>query len=341
MTHRDITFPAADLRGRVSTTAGTGGARLAVLEDPVRVVLPTALAAALARACTTQMDGHRWTAANVAAARRVLAGGSAQALAEALTWRLGRGRPSSPGWVVLALPARLADEELQAAAGGVLAALGTPFFSIRQAGGWLWIGQETSTAKDGASFGGTGAQGLHIDAPNVEAIPEYTSLLVLRSDPGGGGTSLLGDLRAAVTKLGEADQEALREPVFFEGRADGLSGVGRPRMPFPVLEADQHGELAWVRWAAKMVEDQRNATRAGVLERFAAALAQTTVAVTLGRGQLLIADQRRIAHGRTALGPQERLADGSRRWIVQAKSTFDPAAPAHQAPGAGRTRHDG
>jgi len=116
MTHRDITSPAADLHDRVSTTGGTGGARLTRLEDPVRVVLPTALAAALARACTTQMDEHRWTAANVAAARRVLTGGSAQVLLEALARRLGRARPSSPGWAVLALPARLADEELQVAA---------------------------------------------------------------------------------------------------------------------------------------------------------------------------------------------------------------------------------
>ena len=46
-----------------------------------------------------------------------------------------------------------------------------------------------------------------------------------------------------MTYLGEADREALREPVFFEGQADGLRGVGAPRMPFPVLEMDAHGEL--------------------------------------------------------------------------------------------------
>jgi hypothetical protein len=111
-------------------------------------------------------------------------------------------------------------------------------------------------------------------------------------------------------------------------------------MPFPVLKTGARGELTWVRWAAKMLQDPRNIARAAVLERFAAALAQTTVAVTLGRGQMLVADQRRIAHGRTALGPQQGLADGTRRWIMQAKSTFDPAAPAHQALAAGRIRVD-
>ncbi|WP_331735873.1 TauD/TfdA family dioxygenase [Streptomyces sp. NBC_00057] len=300
------------------------------VEDPVRVVLPRTLAVSLAAACTTQMEEHRWSAGNVAAARSVLTGGGAEVLLGALAERLDRGSPSLPGWVLLALPATLGDEELQVAAAGVLAALGRPFFSIRQGDGRLWIGEETSSAKDRASFGGTGAQALHIDAPNVQCVPEYTSLLVLRADPAGGGASLLGDLRAAVARLDEADRAALREPVFFEGQAEGLCGVGAPRMPFPVLEDNEDGQPVWVRWAAKMIRDPRNASRTAVLERFAAALAETTVALTLGRGQLLVVDQRRTAHGRTALGHQQGLADGTRRWIMQAKATFDPAAPAHQ-----------
>jgi hypothetical protein len=131
------------------------------------------------------------------------------------------------------------------------AALGTPFFSISEAGR-LWIGAESTMAKDESSFGGTGAQALHIDAPNVEAVPEYTSLLVLRPDPAGGGASLHGDLRAAFAATGEADRAALRQPVFFEGRAEGLHGVGAPRMPLPVLEDDEQGQLRWVQWAGKM-----------------------------------------------------------------------------------------
>jgi hypothetical protein len=31
--------------------------------------------------------------------------------------------------------------------------------------------------------------------------------------------------------LDERDRDALRQPVFFEGRADGLRGVGAPRLP--------------------------------------------------------------------------------------------------------------
>jgi alpha-ketoglutarate-dependent taurine dioxygenase len=300
------------------------------MEDPVRIVVPTALATAVTQACTREMTEHRWSAANVSAARTVLTSSRGQALLAALTERLQRAHPTSPGWAVLALPARLRDEELQVAAAGVLAALGTPFYSIQQPGAWLWIGQESTSSKDDASFGGSGAQALHIDAPNVETIPEYTSLLVLRGDPAGGGTSLLGDLHAAIDQLDDDDRAALMEPVYFEGRAEELRGVGAPRMPFPVLETNACGEPVWIRWAAKMLRDQRNTTYAAVLERFAAALARTTVEVALERGQLLIVDQRRVAHGRSALGPQQGLADDTRRWIMQAKATFDPAAPAHQ-----------
>ncbi|MFJ7201584.1 MULTISPECIES: hypothetical protein [unclassified Streptomyces] len=92
--------------------------------DPVRVVVPRTLSAALSEACTMQMEGHWWSAQNVAAARGVLARGGAQMLLSVLAGRLDRGDPSSPGWALLALPATLGDEELQVAGAGVLAALG-------------------------------------------------------------------------------------------------------------------------------------------------------------------------------------------------------------------------
>lgn len=327
MIHHDNAFAAVDPERADHQNAP---AAMTPLADPVRIVLPTTLATALTRACTQEMNGCRWSTANVGAARAVLTSGPGTALLSALHARLDRGSRTSAGWAVLALPARLSDEDLQVAAAAVLACLGTPFFSIQQPGTWLWIGQESTSRKDGASFGGSGAQALHIDAPNVETVPEYTSLLVLRGDPAGGGTSLLGDLHTAAALLDDADRDALSEQVFFEGRADALRGVGAPRMPFPVLETGTDGRLVWIRWAAKMLQDQRNTAVRAVLERFAAVLAQTTVAVVLERGQLLVVDQRRIAHGRSALGPQQSLIDGTRRWIIQAKATFDPAAPVHQ-----------
>ena len=116
MTHRHTAFPTAgfptaghvhsDHRGPRDTTR---------LVDPVRIVLPTTLAMALVQVCTEQMDEHRWSETNVVAARAVLTSDRGQALLRALSERLHRSRPTAPGWAILALPARLADEDLQVA----------------------------------------------------------------------------------------------------------------------------------------------------------------------------------------------------------------------------------
>ncbi|MGH3824635.1 MAG: TauD/TfdA family dioxygenase [Pseudonocardiaceae bacterium] len=297
---------------------------MSMIGDPAAVMVPEAVASELARVCTLEMKGHRWSRVNVDTARRMLAN-QGQGVLGVLAERVARAQVSDPGWAVLTLPDELMDEELQRAAAGVLTALGWPFYSIEQ-GGRLWIGQESSPAADPASFGGLGANPLHIDAPNVERVPDYTSLLVLRSDPAEGGASLLGDLRAALARITDSDRAELRRPVYFEGRAQGLHGVGRARLPFPVLEDADDGR--WIRWAGKMLHDHRNTGHLCALQRFAAALSSVTQTVMLRRGQLLIADQQRIAHGRRALGDQTGLATGTRRWLVQTKTTWEPSVPA-------------
>lgn len=305
---------------------------MSMIGDPAAVMVPEGVASELARVCTLEMKGHRWSRVNVDTAGRMLAH-QGQGVLGVLAERVARTQVSDPGWAVLTLPDELTDEELQRAAAGVLTALGWPFYSIEQ-GGRLWIGQESSPAADPASFGGLGANQLHIDAPNVERVPDYTSLLVLRADPAGGGASLLGDLRAALARLTDSDRAELRRPVYFEGRAHGLHGVGRARLPFPVLEDADDGR--WIRWAGKMLQDHRNTGHLGVLQRFAAALSATTRTIMLSRGQVLIADQQRIAHGRGALGDQAGLAAGTRRWLVQAKATCELTALAQTAdPGGG------
>lgn len=289
--------------------------------------VPIAVADHLAARCSTTMTGHLWSTDNVRAAREVMSGPDAEDLVEWMADRLSRHPEASPGWAVLALPPEMNDADLQRAAAGVLAALGRPFFSIPSAS-WLWIGQESSSEREPASFGGAGNQRLHIDAPNVERIPDYTSLLILRPDPAGGGASLVGDLQAAMAALSEDDRVQLARPVFFEGRADGLCGVGAPRMPFPVLDATGKGR-AWIRWAGKMLDDPRNPVDVvPVLRRFADALATRAHELPLERGQLLIVDQQRVAHGRTALGDQTSLPDGNRRLLLQAKISCEQTAPA-------------
>jgi Taurine catabolism dioxygenase TauD, TfdA family len=294
-----------------------------------QVTVPREVALRLARSCTPAMDGHRWATANITTARNVLASSpEGNRVAAALARLL-----CHPGWAVVQLPAAFSDEELRLAGAGMLAAAGRPFFSVDD-GGKLWIGAESAPSKDPASFGGAGRQGLHIDAPNVEHVPDFTCLLMLRSDPAGGGQSLVADVHAALAELSGTDRAELSEDAYFEGRAEGLHGTGAPRMPFPVRDATGPGR-PWVRWSAKMLDDPRNSGRAGVLRRFASALDGHSRTVTLTRGAMLIADQQRTAHGRAALGDQAGLPDGTRRLIIQAKAARDASAPAQAIAPAG------
>jgi TfdA family taurine catabolism dioxygenase TauD len=285
--------------------------------------LPAApsLAAALAKN-ELVMDGHAWAAPNVDAAWASLRT-AGTALVHSLADRL-----TLDGWAIATFPAELPDELLRRAAAGVLAGVGVPFFSI-DGGRGLWLDGLSSPERDPGSFGGFAAQALHIDAPNVTAPPDYTSLLMLRPDPAGGGHSVIADLRAAAVLLADDDRDVLRQPVFHEGRAEQLHGVGDPLLPFPVLEGGERG-YTWIRWAGKLLTDERNTAYRPVLERFASLLEVTAQRVLLRRGELLIADQRRVAHGRTALGRQDGVAPAARRLLCQAKARFDTAAPVHQ-----------
>ncbi|HTU74584.1 MAG TPA: TauD/TfdA family dioxygenase [Trebonia sp.] len=290
-----------------------------------RVEVPRELALGLASACTPAMDGHQWAGENVTMARAVLDGPAGWDAAGVLASLLGRPGVG-PGWAVLRMPSGLDDARLRLAGAGMLAAIGRPFFSINE-GGSLWIGGESTPERDAASFGGNGRQGLHIDAPNTEIVPDYTSLLVLRPDPAGGGHSLVGDLHAALAEMSGADRGELAQLAYFEGHAHRLCGTGAPRMPFPVLDDGGPGR-PWIRWAAKMTADRRNHAHMDVLHRYAEALDAHSWVVPLERGCLLVLDQQRAAHGRAALGDQAGLPNGTRRLLLQAKSAFDPAAPA-------------
>ena len=103
--------------------------------------------------------------------------------------------------------------------------------------------------------------------------------------------------------------------------------MGEPLLPFPVLDDAQNGPRPWIRWAAKLFDDARNTAYLAALQRFVAALEAHTMTVELGRGQLLIVDQQRIAHGRAALGSAS--PDGAiPRHLQQAKVRAEADAPA-------------
>lgn len=226
----------------------------------------------------------------------------------------------SPGWAVLSFDPTTSDDAIVRAATVSLCLVGHPFRVIDTARG-LWNDLGVDASKKPGEFSGLGLNSLHIDVPNVEFVPDFTALLCLRPDPAGGGESLISDLHKALHTLSKEDQEELTAKVFYEGRVFGLSGVGKEKLPFSVLEEIE--STAWVRFGGKMVTDERNAGHRNVLERLDEAVDRQRIEVRLGRGQMLVLDQSKCAHGRLPLGNQLSVLSGTTRYFKQAKARYD------------------
>jgi hypothetical protein len=180
-----------------------------------------------------------------------------------------------------------------------------------------------SFEKDPNSFGGVGLLPLHIDHVNTTMPPDWTALLCLRPDPRGGGETILANLQEAANALPPEDVRALEDAAFVEGRFFGLEGLGRELNPFPVLTSADNG-LWRVRYTGKLLYDLPDGRRRDVLLRFARLLERTQKTIRMRGGQLLLMNQRLVAHGRLPLGPgQADVPPAARRLYRQAHVRAD------------------
>jgi hypothetical protein len=287
--------------------------------------IPVSSELAKALRLTDDTNKHRPAPAQIAIARNTITGTPAGV---DLTGLLA-GRLRESGWAVLTLPGQRNDQAFLRVAAGLLAAVGDPFPSAVPPEGGVWLRGESRREAGPASLGGFGGQPLHIDAPGAERPPDYTALLMLRPDPAGGGACRIANLRQAAAKLTTVDRELLSRAVFYESRADKPRGVGRPRLPFPVLEPAPDG-AGWIRWAGSLLTDPRNQQHRPVLLRFGELLEPLTRRIWLSRGHLLVLDQRQVAHGRDPLGDQ-RTVKTPKRLLCQADVRAAAAAPVQQA----------
>ena len=97
----------------------------------------------------------------------------------------------------------------------VLSLLGTP---IRVFDKWdLWKRLPTKLDVDPKRAMGVGLNPLHIDIINSTRPPDYSCLLCVNEDPGGGGANLISNLRDAIDSLSPSDACLLKEAVFIDG----------------------------------------------------------------------------------------------------------------------------
>ncbi|MGH9759958.1 MAG: TauD/TfdA family dioxygenase, partial [Blastocatellia bacterium] len=157
---------------------------------------------------------------------------------------------------------------------------------------------------------------FHVDLLNTDEPPEYVCFLCVRPDPAGGGGTILSNLHTAIKHLPPEAINILQKLIFREGDFFDLSGVGSELNPFPVLGFTQD-RFPRIRFSGKTVLcDIYGKEGTEALRLLYDALDNDREVLTLQSGQLLIANQLIIAHGRLPLGPQE-IPPPERRLILQ------------------------
>jgi L-asparagine oxygenase len=156
---------------------------------------------------------------------------------------------------------------------------------------------------------------LHTEMAFQDDAPDALAILCLRAGPAPPPTDL-ADLAAAWRRLADDERRRLAEPAFGFPSSYGADGAVRFAAPRPVAEAAGS--------ALRFDEVVRGATAAhdAALAALKRALAAGAEAVTLAAGDLLLIDNRRLAHGRAAYAPGY---EGGDRWLQRVLIRRAPA----------------
>lgn len=163
-------------------------------------------------------------------------------------------------------------------------------------------------------FGSVGEIGLHVDIVNSQAPPDAVAFFCIRPDPGGGGTIRVANMQATYATLGDSDRAALDQAEGEEEAFYGFCNVGHRLDPYPIVEQTSFGPR--IRVTGKTSDGDPGQGGNESLERFLRQLRKNAFGVKLQRGDALIINQRKYAHGRDPLGPdQPSIPEDCRRLL--------------------------
>ncbi|BBJ37329.1 L-asparagine oxygenase [Streptomyces antimycoticus] len=152
---------------------------------------------------------------------------------------------------------------------------------------------------------------------------DFIGILCVRPDP----SAKTAIAPAADVDVAPEHRKCLMEPRFHIGVDPASGGSGRPQdgpvLPILVLEPNSGVRV-------RLDTDQvapvaHDAEAAAALKSFHAAIPAAASYVTLGRGELLVIDNHRTLHARTAYEPR---FDGTDRWLQRVSITTDLARSA-------------
>ena len=199
-----------------------------------------------------------------------------------------------------------------AAATLLLCTFGTPLRVFLSHPYWRKLGVDLSRPPE--SSGGSGNSPFHMDFVNAQNPPDLVCLLCLRPDPLGGGRSLLASIDGIEQLLDPVHVDILSRPQFSDGMVYNLNGVGEDINPFPVITS---GSLWRYRFTANLLHSTPNSQGLTALQAVTNILNSRAVSLTLARGDLLILDQHKMTHGRSAMGEgQGTIPEDKRRFLL-------------------------
>jgi len=147
---------------------------------------------------------------------------------------------------------------------------------------------------------------------------DYIGLLCVRSDP----TAQTVLAHAAAIPIASQWRDCLTQPRFHLGVDLASGGSGRPEDGplLPILKCEPNGDVEIRVDTDQVVAAQGDKLAAQALAHLCEAIPAAACHVTLDRGDLLIIDNLRTLHARTAYEPR---FDGTDRWLQRVSITTD------------------
>jgi len=237
--------------------------------------------------------------------------------------RLADQLASHDGHAVLGAPAHWTDGQLRWAYAVLLRQLG----SLNNRYGKLFdvVDRGLDHTSSNAPVSKTkAATGMHTDSSDARYNPDLVSLLCLQ--PGSvGGQSLLANahdllhrLRKAHPELELVARQAFPRDVVTPGLAQDHDAIRANAIP--VFSSDEHGLVFrymryWTERAIAKLGEEVPAELTALFDFIDADMAEHALRFSLRRGDMLIANNRTVVHGREAF---EDLPGAARRCLVRA-----------------------
>ena len=197
----------------------------------------------------------------------------------------------------------------------LISALSTPLHVYRNHDYWKELPADISRPR--TRSGGIGLNSLHIDLVNLENPPDIIAFYCVRGDPAGGGRTLacsLNDLQVPKEILDE-----LERPIYKDGAAYDLDGVGNDCQPFAIYNPDSDWKWRWSGRILETIKDQDESVDYEALLEFDRILNNHAIGVELQPGDVMLVNQKTVLHGRLPMGShQERWELSERRLVIQA-----------------------